>query len=112
MTAEASKEQSMASGAQDDRLTVERAFIEGVKALDRGRQATLKRNAGNVLSEARGVGWFYSLLEADQFRWGEEELFFLVATLIAQDRKALEGRRSFKGDFGRTMARLGGPKGS
>lgn len=104
MTAEV-QEQPPAVDDQGDRLAAEREYIARVQALDRGRQAGLKRNAGNSLGESRGVGWFYSLLRSDQFG-RDEEIFFMAATLLAQDRRALEGRRPFSGDFGRTMRQL------
>lgn len=98
-------QQPAASKAQEDRLNAEREFVARVQALDRGRQAMLKRNAGNTIAQSRGIRWFYSLLKSDQFG-RDEEVFFLVATLLAQDRRALEGRRPFSGGFGQTMRQL------
>ena len=61
---------------------------------DRREMASLKRNAGNMLSEARGVGWFYRLLDADGRQ--NSDIYFLVATLWALDP------RGAKGNFGHT----------
>jgi CRISPR system Cascade subunit CasB len=105
MAAETLSQPPPAPDAQEDRLSAEREFVARVQALDRGRQAALKRNAGNTIAQSRGIGWFYSLLRGDQFG-RDEEVFFLVATLLAQDRRTLEGRRPFSGGFGQTMRQL------
>lgn len=66
----------------------------------RGALATLRRNAGRSLSEARGaIGLFYSLLPA---RIGyDEEIYFLLATLFPWSDKSVT-----EGNFGHSMARL------
>lgn len=66
----------------------------------RGELAALRRNAGNTLGEGRNVAWFYrylpqrddSALSATEKYRGEraDEIYFLVATLFADDRQALE----------------------
>jgi len=84
---------------QDPRLAAASVFVQRVRALDRGELATLKRNAGNTLAQARSVAWFYRLLD-DDARGYDTEIFFLVATLI--------GLNKFNagGDFGSSMKRL------
>jgi CRISPR system Cascade subunit CasB len=81
------------------RLAAASVFVQRVRALDRGELATLKRNAGNTLAQARGVAWFYRLLD-DDARRRDTEIFFLVATLI--------GLNKFNagGDFGASMRQL------
>jgi len=71
------------------------AFVQRVKSLSRGELAGLKRNAGSTLAEARGTPWFYRLLEGEG--WKNQEIYFLVATLIGLNPLTL------RGDFGQTM---------
>ena len=75
-------------------------FIERVKRLSRGELAALRRNAGNTLPEARGVAWFYRLLDDEGYR--NLEVYFLVATLVGLNPYAL------RGDFGVTMRAVQG----
>lgn len=102
------------AGKPADNLAGSRAFTDTVRRwreTHKGRLAVLRRNAGNTLADAHGVVWFYDLL--DRFSRGQNsgsqdrdsDLLFLVATLLAFDRAALEGR-AFSGNFGRTMAAL------
>ena len=65
-------------------------FVRRVMALDRGELATLKRNAGNTLGEARGVPWFFRLLHVEE-EWRNPEICFLVATLIGLNKYTGEG---------------------
>lgn len=90
-----------------DRYKAERDFTEAVRGWngeEKGRLAALRRNAGEPLAGARGVSWVYSLL--NRFEYLGDEPLFLTATLLAFDRRYLEGRGGFTGSFGRTMAAL------
>jgi len=76
------------------------AFVAAITALalsDKGRLAALRRATGETLSSARDVAWIYEYLEryAPQASPWDEERFFLVATLLAGDRRELD-RRSRK----------------
>jgi CRISPR-associated protein Cse2 (CRISPR_cse2) len=64
-----------------------------------GQRASLRRNQGNSLDEVRNVGWFRHFMA----RWRDENkldnvpsdgLVFLVATLMADDRKVIETVRA------------------
>jgi len=79
-------------------LEAAREFVARVRALDRGELAALKRNAGRTLGEARGVMWFYRLLDPRD-RWNPE-IAFLVATLMGLNQH--EGI----GNFGKSMREL------
>ena len=82
------------------------AFVGIVRGWDetqKGRLAVLRRNAGEPLTEARGVTWMYDLLNRFGGVYGDETLF-LTATLIALDRPFLKKERSFTGSLGRTLA--------
>lgn len=76
---------------------VENEFIENLDKLDKGEQAKLKRNAGNSLTEARGVAWFYGLLPPGTKEW-DHERYFMVATLYCITHKSV-----IKGDMGKTL---------
>lgn len=70
----------------EERRLNAQAFISQLTQLQgdnysRREMAALKRNAGNTLAEARGVGWFYRLLDSDGRKF--PEIYFLVATLWA-----------------------------
>jgi len=57
------------------------AFFERLERLDAGGRARLKRNAGRPLAESRdALGLFYALLPQG-VPAGQEETYFLVATL-------------------------------
>jgi CRISPR type I-E-associated protein CasB/Cse2 len=75
-----------------------REFVRRVRALETSEFAALRRNVGRTLSEARGVVWFYRLL--DPRARANPEIAFLVATLM--------GLNDFPaaGDFGDSMRRL------
>jgi CRISPR type I-E-associated protein CasB/Cse2 len=90
-------------------------FIEDVRAMygpiggqrhRRGDLAMLKRNTGNALSEARGVAWFYGFLAAHGVAEYQQETHFLIATLMAADRRFLQGRAPVPGNFGQTCRAL------
>ena len=101
------EEKTVGEKTFEDRYQAERAFTEAVRAWQtdqKGRLAILRRNAGEPIAGAHGVSWIYSLLNRFE-RLGDEPLF-LTATLLAFDRPYLEGRGSFTGSFGRTMAVL------
>ena len=98
--------------AAQDNMVQERQFIEDLaKRLKdaRGRAAELRRNAGNSIAESRSAGWFFSLLGARPIaRLNDgslkgEEAYFLVATLFASDKDAIDGKNKFAGDFGATL---------
>lgn len=80
-------------------LAAARAFVERVRTLDRGELASLKRNAGRTMAEARGVPWFARLMRTDD-EWRNAEICFLVATLIGLNKLG------FTGDLGRSAKRL------
>lgn len=98
------------TAAPDDKLAPARAFVDAVRewhVTDKGRLATLRRCAGDTIAEAldqgRGIAWFFQLLDRFGGTYGEENVF-LVATLLAFDRRTLDGGPAFRGSFGRTMA--------
>lgn len=82
-----------------EKLTREAHFLMNIAQFyeaDRGKIAALKRAAGDTLGGARGVTWLYRYLpDTDNSNSGDyresrsEEIYFLVATLFAGDRKAL-----------------------
>jgi CRISPR type I-E-associated protein CasB/Cse2 len=81
------------------------AFINELSKQDKGRLAILRRNAGNLLRDGRGIAWFYGLLS----RYSEErsdEAYFLIATLYASDKAAIDGRSRFAGNLGATLRSL------
>ncbi|MHB0999621.1 MAG: type I-E CRISPR-associated protein Cse2/CasB [Armatimonadota bacterium] len=93
--------------AMPDRQAYEGAFLNTLKKLDKGQLAQLKRNAGNPVSEARGISWFYGLLESFHVKEREENLYLLIASLMAMDKNALsDNPRSFSGNFGKTMLQV------
>lgn len=69
---------------QRDRQT---EFVASMIGLDRAGRAALRKNAGSPLAEARGDGMavFYSLLPRGIPQY-QEEVYFLVATLMAAAR--------------------------
>jgi len=90
---------------QEDKLAAERSFIGELARLERGRLAALRRNVGNSLCEARGIAWFYGLLNRYAKPWNEEA-YFLIATLFAADKDAIDGKTASKGDLGATLRAL------
>ena len=88
----------MISEVDEARRVTAQAFIGKLALLEnekaRREISSLKRNAGNKKEEARGVNWFYRLLEGDG--WSAPESYFLVATLWALNPRHSEG------DFGKT----------
>jgi CRISPR system Cascade subunit CasB len=83
---------------RDERMEAAQAFVRSLEQLDPGERAALKRNAGSPLAEARGVPWFYRLLDADGRR--NAETYFLIATLYPWNA------RGANGDLGLTLHRL------
>lgn len=81
----------------------ENAFINELSKQDNGRLSQLRRNAGNTIAEARGVMWFYDLLNRFDSSRRYEETYFLVATLYATDKSEVKGN---KGDLGTTLRML------
>lgn len=89
-----------------------RSFI----ARDTGKASSLRRAAGETLADARNIRWFFALtgeqpFEKDNERTRYEEILFLVATLFASDKAAVEKRSSFRGDLGATLAWVRGKGG-
>ena len=84
----------------------EKAFLKELSGQDKGRLAMLRRNAGNTIAESRGSLWFYDLLGRYDKSGKNEEVYFLIATLFASDKDAIEGRNKFGGDFGATLRAL------
>lgn len=83
----------------------EQIFIDALKKLDTGKLAVLRRNAGNSLAETKGfTAWFYGLPFAHTEKY--EEAYFLVATLFASDKDAIEGKNNFTDNFGTTLCQL------
>ena len=94
---------------QPVRPTRSQAFVENIRRLkqtDIGKLAALRRNAGHTLTEARGTNWFYSTLDRFSISRHEEEVFYLVATLLAGDKAAMHGQTHFSGDLGVSMRML------
>ncbi len=81
-----------------EKQTVEQQFINRLKQLkesDKGAIAKLKRNAGNILAESRGVhAIFYRLLPPNTPR-RHEQWYFLVATLFPLAESASKGSLGF-----------------
>ena len=97
----------MTEPSADEKPTPAMEFVDQIRSLkerDRGRLAVLKRNAGNTISEAHGVAWIYGLI-ARQDRAAPDETLFLVASLLASDKAALDGNQ-FRGNFGLTLGLL------
>jgi CRISPR type I-E-associated protein CasB/Cse2 len=61
----------------DDKITT---FTEKLAKLEAGEKARLRRDAGKTLSECQNIGLFYRLLPYG-VPTGQEEIYFLVATL-------------------------------
>ncbi len=74
-------------------------FIARLGALEPGERARFKRDAGKSLSEASTLGLFYRLLPYG-VRPGDEEIYFLVATLFP-----LADAMERDGNFGATLHR-------
>jgi CRISPR system Cascade subunit CasB len=94
--------QELQSGVREAALEAARAFaaeVTDLRETDRGKFAILKRNTGNTLAEARGIAWFYRLLNKYAHR-RDEEIYFLVATLIGHNK------RTETGNFGASMKQL------
>jgi len=98
---------------KEERLKSERDYADTVRGWyaddkKRSRLAILRRCAGGTVTQAIAEGqniiWMYSLF--NRFAYIQEESLFLTATLMAFDRRYLEGASSPKGSFGRTMAQL------
>ncbi len=75
-------------------------FVARVRDLDRAYRSALGRNAGRTIAEARGVSWFYRLLEENQ-RGRDAEIHFLIATLMPHNRHPARGK-----NLGHTLAIL------
>ena len=73
-------------------------FVGRLEELSRGDLAILKRNAGCTLAESRNaLQLFYRILPRQLHGSRDEELFFLVATLYANNRRGMSG------SIGKTM---------
>lgn len=77
----------------DPRIT---NFIARLERLDAGGRAKLKRSAGDQLTEARELGFFYSLLPGG-VQERQEEMYFLTATLFPL------AESGGKGDLGQAL---------
>lgn len=88
--------ESTVAGAEPtaQRKIIATRFVVGVMKLDKGELAMLRRNVGNTLAEARGVAWIYRLIPKTVRNW-DDEVYFLVATLIAL---SMSGSRAEKLD--------------
>src|SRR5690349_3709770 len=87
---------------KDKRLENAQEFVTAILALkekDRGKFATLKRNAGNTIAEARDSTWFYRFLSRYAHGY-DDEIYFLVATLIPLNKKTATG------DMGQSLRQL------
>jgi len=89
-----------------------RSFI----ARDTGKAAALRRAAGESIGQARNVRWFFALTGEEEFKRDNdrnryEETLFMVATLFAFDRAALDKKGTFRGDLGATLAWVRGKGG-
>ena len=73
-------------------------FINRLERLDPGGRARLKRSAGERLTEAREIAFFYSLLPSG-VQERQEEPYFLAATLFP----LVDG--GGKGDLGASLRR-------
>jgi len=111
--------QQPAASAADERLDKAERDIERIRSFivqDKGKAAALRRAAGDSLGEARNVRWFFALTgetsserKSDDPRY--EEILFLVATLFAHDKSAIEKKHRFRGDLGTTLAHVRGKGG-
>jgi len=73
-------------------------FIERVDKLERGDLAILKRNAGQTIAQSRNaMSLFYRILPPPIADSPNEEIYFLVATLMPHNK------HKFRGNFGMTM---------
>lgn len=74
-------------------------FIERLYELDRGDKAILRRNAGYTIAQSRNAtGIFYRILPPEIVGHRDEEIYFLVATLIGYNHEPAP-----EGDYGATM---------
>jgi CRISPR system Cascade subunit CasB len=105
------------TSAREQNVQRNRAFLEAIQGLyepDRGKIAALKRNAGNTLSEARGLAWFYFYLQRHFSGRDDRDnnLCLLVASLMTFDRSTMRNglEKTEIGDFGRTLFLLRSPE--
>lgn len=74
-------------------------FEKTLRSFDRGRLAALRRNAGTMLGQARGVAWIHRHLHGNRRKFDEQ--YFLIATLFDLNRKAARCE-----DLGATLLRV------
>jgi hypothetical protein len=103
----------MTQETPEERLGRNTKFLAEIQALyesDRGKIASLKRNAGNVLADSRGLTWFYFYLMRHFATRGDRDnnLCMLVASLMTFDQETMfKGLRPvMPADFGATLAGL------
>lgn len=95
-------------------LALAQEFVTDLQELNKRNtryMALLRRNVGETLATARDVMWFYGTLDKyrpkqDEKERFKEDIFFLVATLMAFDKGALEKRSRGKGTLGKTLGDL------
>lgn len=75
-------------------------FVNKLAALDAGDKAKLKRDAGRPIAEAQSIGLFYRLLPYGLRREGDEEKYFIVATLYPL------GKSGNVGNFGASLRQV------
>lgn len=85
-------------------------FIETLRkeiVSNRGKAAALRRASGETLATARNVAWFYGTLQRSGIKEkGDENAAFLIATLFAGDKNALEGKYHTGRNLGGTLELL------
>lgn len=94
----------------EDKLARPCAFLEDVKKLDPGERAALRRAAGEMLADSRGVLWMYRLLQRHtRDEYDNFERYFFTATLLALDKDAVKASafNETNADLGASLAKLG-----
>lgn len=117
MTATIEEKSEQAVEGQEDRLSRRREFLESIRELytkdqgnGRGRLAMLRRNAGETMTTARNIAWFYRYLAPCGGRTDAENIHLLVASLMAFDKKALERGLNGSGDLGSNLRAIAKPQ--
>ncbi len=86
---------------KEERNGFHEAFIGKVKKARTGDKAILKRASGVTLAESRlAIGVFFKLLPPQLHNPWNEEIYFLVATLMSFNNLP------FSGSFGKSMRRV------
>jgi len=87
-------------------------YFLAIDSLSKGQKAALKRSAGKTISEAKGeaLSAFYTVYPRSESRFGQEERWFLAATLFAGNKtrmvQSVMERPWYDTDFGWTLRKI------